>query len=59
MKFLTVSTGESATTAVPLFATSDPSVIAAALEALFERAGIRAADDDPDRTAEASEEAVS
>lgn len=39
MKFLVISAGESAADARPIVATSDPSVIEAALDAILERAG--------------------
>ncbi len=42
--FLTISTGESATTAQPILATSDAGAISAALGALLDRL---APDDDP------------
>ncbi len=45
MKFLVISTGDSATSTVPLLATSDPAVISAALDALLERAGVLVAED--------------
>ncbi len=40
MKFLVISTGDSATSTVPILATSDASVISAAMDALLERAGV-------------------
>lgn len=39
-QFLVISTGDSAATAAPLLATSDAEVIAAAMDALLERAGV-------------------
>ncbi len=44
LKFLTISTGEDAASAKPLLATSDLSVIEAALDAILERAGVPAQD---------------
>lgn len=40
MKFLVISSGDSPTTATPLLATADAEVIAAAMDALLERAGV-------------------
>ncbi len=40
VKYLTISTGKDASSATPLFATSDATVIASALAALLERAGV-------------------
>lgn len=42
MQYLIISRGTDASTATPLLATSDETVIAAALDALLERAGIPA-----------------
>ena len=47
MKFLVISTGDSATSTVPVLAASDASVIEAALVALVDRIS---PDDEPART---------
>ena len=43
--FLVLSTGTDASSATPLFATSDPSIIGATLDALLDRVGVSPLDE--------------